>query len=81
MTARGWSASDLPVVGDDEKLWTVAEAAARLLLPVSVVRLLAHGIKPVGRRRTAGAGKPGRCARVYHEKDFLDKHKKLYGDD
>ena len=83
MTGRGWSAKDLPLVGEDEKTWTVAEAAARLLLPVAEVRLLllARRIEPVGKRRTAGAGKPGRCARVYRAKSFIEAYDRLYGDD
>ncbi len=80
MTGRGWSAENLPLVEKDEKMWTVAEAAVRLLLPVAEVRLLARRIEPVGKRRTAGAGKPGRCARVYRAKSFIEAYDRLYGD-
>lgn len=82
MSGRGWSAGDLPLVGDDPALWTVAEAAVFLgppTLPLDKVRSLVRSFKilqPVGRRRTVANGKPGRCARVYRAEDFIDAYEK-----
>lgn len=84
MTGRGWRAPDLPVVGKDPKLWTVAEAAVRLGppdVPISEIRLLARRITPVGKRRTVASGKAGRCARVYRAVDFIKAYDRLYGTD
>jgi hypothetical protein len=79
MTGRGWSAQDLPLVGEDPKLWTVTEAATALgppCVPMDEIRLIARKLKPVGKRKTAGAGKPGRCARVYRAVDFIAAYEK-----
>lgn len=79
MKGRGWSAEDLPLVGDDPKLWTVAQAAALLgppRLSVEELRIIARKMEPVGKRRTARAGQPGRCARVYKASDFIEKYEK-----
>lgn len=86
MSGRGWLSKTLPLVGNDERLWTAAEAALHLDTPdwpVSVVdaRRMAQRLTPVGKRRTAGAGRAGRCARAYRAADFvaayeaqIDKH-------
>jgi hypothetical protein len=70
VTDRGWSSAGLPTVGDDEMLWTVANAANLLGPPQlnqtqvrQLIRMLA--IEPVGKRRVTPFGKAGRHARVY----------------
>ncbi len=79
MTGRGWTAKDLPLVGDDPKLWTVAQAAALLgppRLSIGEVRIITKRMEPVGKRRTAPAGQPGRCARVYNAADFITAYER-----
>lgn len=87
MTGRGWSAKDLPLVGDDPEFWTIAHAAALLRPPgltageaaalVQALRLQARRLRPVGKRRTVAAGKPGRCARVYKAIDLIEAYEKI----
>ncbi len=79
---RGWTSVSLPLVGDDEKLWTVAQAATLLgppRLSVNEVRYLVRiaRMEPVGKRRTAAHGKPGRCARVYQAAQFIQAYEDL----
>lgn len=79
MTGRGWSAQDLPLVGEDPELWTVNEAAFALgppRVPMDEMRLIARKLAPVGKRKTVAAGKPGRCARVYRAVDFIEAYDK-----
>lgn len=68
--SRGWSSSGLRTVGDDETLWTVADAATLLgppqLTHVQVRQLIKMvNIEPAGKRRVTPRGRPGRHARVY----------------
>lgn len=79
---RGWSSEGLPTVGDDDKLWTVAEAASLLgppeLSPAqvrSLVRLAA--VEPVGKRRTTRFGTSGRHARVYKAEEMIKAYDRL----
>lgn len=83
MTGRGWSAAGLPAVGDDETLWTVAEAACHLGPPVltvvevrNLVRLAR--IDPVGKRRTTSLGQSGRYARVYRAVDLIKAYEGMH---
>lgn len=76
MTGRGWSSAGLRVVGDDENLWTVADAARLLGPPVlteaqvrQLIRLI--GIQPMGKRNTSQPGRSARHARVYHSLDLI----------
>lgn len=67
---RGWSSVGLRTVGDDETLWTVADAAGLLgppqLTRVQVRQLIRMvDLKPVGKRRVTPVGRSGRHARVY----------------
>lgn len=76
---RGWSTDGLKVVGDDPKLWTVAEAACHLVGPVLSVEgvrkmISLFEIEPVGRRRTSPHGTSGRYARVYRAVELIDAH-------
>lgn len=83
MTARGWKSDDLPVVGDDGRLWTAADAA-RLLGPPELsaaqVRHLVRlfNLTPVGKRRTSPHGVSGRYARVYRSTDLLRAFDAVY---
>lgn len=91
MTSRGWSSKELPVVCEDENLWTVADAACTLgALPgdpdniptsatVAKLRDLTryHHITPVGKRRATAAGQSGRYARVYRAIDFIELYEQL----
>ena len=79
---RGWSSDGLHTVGDDEKLWTAAEAAVLLGPPdlnVSEVRKLIalFNIQAVGKRRTTGHGQAGRHARVFRASDLIEAYDKL----
>ncbi len=76
-----WTSTDLRVVGDDNRYWTVAQAAAILgppRLSVSDVRQLLrlHGVEPVGKRRTS-VTRTGRYARVYLATDIIKAHESL----
>lgn len=77
---RGWTSAELSVVTDDDRMWTVAQAACLLgppCLPVWEVRLLARRMEPVGKRRTTAHGRSGRYARVYRAKDFIQAYEQL----
>lgn len=79
---RGWSSDGLKTVGDDETLWTAAEAAVLLGPPdlnVAEVRRLISlfNITAVGKRRTTGHGRAGRHARVYRATDLIEAYDKL----
>lgn len=78
---KGWQA-EVPNLGDDEKLWTVADAAALLgppQLTVTQVRQLIRlcSIKPVGKRRT-GPRAPGRYPLVYPAEALIRAYDALY---
>lgn len=82
MTARGWSSVGLPVITDGSRYWTVADAAVLLGPPrqtVAQVRRMTRDAKmrPVGKRRTSPAGTPGRYARVYAARDFIEAYEAL----
>lgn len=67
---RGWSSDGLRTVGDDDTLWTVADAANLLgppqLTQVQVRQLIKMvELEPVGKRRVTPQGRSGRHARVY----------------
>lgn len=74
--SRGWSSAELTLVGADERLWTVAEAARLLgppVLDVAQVRQLVvmMQIKAVGTRAKEGPEKRGRQPRVYRAVDLI----------
>lgn len=73
MTQRGWTTDGLPLIGDDEKLWTVEEAARFLDRPLIRVKQLVAAIElePVGTRLKGGTEKRGRQPRVYRAIDFI----------
>lgn len=88
---RGWTSDHLTPVGNDDTLWTVADAA-RILGPLpnypqntpttateTRIRLLADAfqIPAQGKRRTSPKGKPGRYARVYHAQDIIELYETL----
>lgn len=79
---RGWTSEGLPTVGDDETLWTAAQAAVLLGPPdlsVSEVRRLIREqrIGAVGKRRTTGYGQSGRHARVYRAEELIKAYDQL----
>jgi hypothetical protein len=88
---RGWTSADLIAVGEDDTLWTVAEAARLMgplpndpptLPPAAVetkLRILtcAFHLQPCGKRRTSKPGRPGRYARVYHAQDIIELYEML----
>lgn len=88
---RGWSSRQLPVVCDDENLWTVADAARALgalpgdpenvSVPVTAAKLrdLAryHHLDVVGKRRSTRTGQSGRYARVYRAIDFIELYEQM----
>jgi hypothetical protein len=76
VTRRGWTSAGLELVGDDERLWTVEEAARLLGPPVLKEHQVRHLIvfmqlKPVGTRRPDREDKRGRQPRVYRAIDFI----------
>ncbi len=81
MTARGWTSADLPMVGEDDTLWTINEAANYLCMDVAEVREMVsyRRLEAVGKRRTAARGRPGRCARVYRAADLIMEYESRQG--
>lgn len=84
MKERGWSSRDLPVVCEDQTLWTTEDAARWLgpqerKLSMVQVRWLVelHELKPVGKRRTTSYGTSGRYARVYNSLDLIKAYDTL----
>lgn len=82
MTKRGWTSAGLRLVGDDERLWTVEEAARLLGPPVlkehQVRQLITMmGIAPVGTRRPSREDKRGRQPRVYRAIDLIKAYDML----
>lgn len=78
-----WTSQNLKTVGDDERYWTVAQAALLLgppRLTVTQVRQLVrlHRIEPVGKRRSTRRGQPGRYARVYLATDLIKVYEMLH---
>jgi len=82
VAARGWSSDGLKTVGDDEQLWTVADAA-KLLGPPQPSQLQVRqlikmlDIQPSGKRRVTPAGRPGRHARVYDAQALIKAYDAL----
>lgn len=90
---RGWTSYDLPVIHEDDQLWTVAEAAQHLGpmpdtpedTPVSAIvsklrlytQLHPRDFPPAGKRRSSPQGQPGRYARVYRATDFIALYERL----
>jgi len=79
---RGWSSTGLSTVGDDENLWTVADAAALLgpprLTQIQVRQLIKMlSIQPSGKRRVTPLGRPGRHARVYDAETLIKAYDAL----
>lgn len=80
----------MPVVCDDEHLWTVADAAHMLgALPgdptgISTAATMAklrdlarYHLTPIGKRRSTRAGQSGRYARVYPAIDFIELYEQM----
>jgi hypothetical protein len=82
MGQRGWTAQGLTLVGEDERLWTVEEAA-RLLGPpclstIQVRQLISMWqLEPVGTRRPDRDELRGRRPRVYRAIDFIKAYDTL----
>lgn len=79
---RGWSSTGLRTVGDDETLWTVADAANLLGPPQlsqaqvrQLIRMLS--LQPSGKRRVTPLGHPGRHARVYEAEALIKAYDAL----
>lgn len=82
MSKRGWTSTDLRVVTEDDRLWTVEEAAQLLgppmLAPWQVRQLVVMWqIKPVGVRSRSGEEKRGRQPRVYRAIDLIKAYDAL----
>lgn len=76
MSSKGWTATELRVIAQDERLWTVDEAAQLLGPPVLEPGQVRHlvtmwQIKPVGVRSRTGVEKRGRQPRVYRAIDLI----------
>lgn len=81
MNKRGWSSEGLDLVGEDDCLWTVEDAARFLGSPVTVpqVRYLItlRQLEPVGVRRPVRAEARGRAARVYRAVELIKAYDNL----
>jgi chromatin segregation and condensation protein Rec8/ScpA/Scc1 (kleisin family) len=79
MTKKGWSSAGLELVGEDDRLWTVDEAARFLEERPEDLRWLIRrlNIPPVGTRRPDRADKRGRQPRVYRAIDFIKAYDAL----
>lgn len=82
MSGRGWSSHGLALVGEDERLWTVEEAARLLGPPVLSTVLLRRLVaelewEPAGTRRPDRADARGRQPRVYRAIKFIEMYEKL----
>lgn len=83
MTERGWTSAGLSVVEQDDRLWTVAQAA-RYIAPAGVsltnacadVRwtIRRFNIQPVGTCKQDGPEKRGRQPRVYRAIDLIQAY-------
>lgn len=80
-----WSSENIPAVGNDPRLWTIAEAAMALgLTPRETVvlrqKLAYTHVFPVGRRRSMigsvdgshSSGNRGRYAKVYRASELIE---------
>lgn len=78
----GWTAHGLALVGEDERLWTVEEAA-RLLGPPSLSTVLLRRLvaelewEALGTRQADRADGRGRQPRVYRAVDFIRVYESL----
>jgi len=78
---RGWTSANLPALGDDPTIWTVAEASRLLGPPIlTEPQLRAHlrqtKLQPVGKRRVQTRG-AGRYARCYLAADLIQLYDQL----
>lgn len=73
MTGRGWTTIGLILVDEDEKLWTVAEAAKLLGKSPADVRFMIRSLEipPVGMQKKNGPEKRGRQPRVFRAIDII----------
>lgn len=79
---RGWTCNGLALVEEDERLWTVQQAAQFLgppaLAPWEVRRIILWlNIQPVGTYRKDGPEKRGRRPRVYRAIDLIKAYDTL----
>jgi hypothetical protein len=76
---RGWTTVDLVTVDEDERLWTVTQAAQLLGKDPGSVRWLIKelNIPPVGMQRQSGSERRGRQPRVYRAIDFIRAYDNL----
>lgn len=71
---RGWTTVGLTLVDEDERLWTVAQAATFLGKRQDDVRFVIRNspaIAPVGMQKQIGPDKRGRQPRVYRAIDLI----------
>lgn len=78
----GWSSHGLTLVGEDERLWTVEEAARLLGPPVLSTVLLRRLVAELeweaeGTRRPDKTDARGRQPRVYRAIDFIKMYENL----
>lgn len=73
MTQRGWTTTGLALIDEDERLWTVEQAARLLEKKPSGVRWLIRemAIEPVGMHKQSGPERRGRQPRVYRAIDLI----------
>ena len=82
MSVRGWTAHGLALVGEDERLWTVEEAA-RLLGPPALSTVLLRRLvtelewEAAGTRRADRPAARGRQPRVYRAAHFIEVYERL----
>lgn len=78
MTTRGWTTIGLTLVDEDERLWTVAQAARLLGKRPDDVRSLIRNLEipPVGMQKQNGPEKRGRQPRIYRAIDLIRAYDK-----
>jgi hypothetical protein len=77
-----WSSAGLNLVGEDERLWTIEDAARYLGSPSLTATQVRHliamtNMQPVGQRRPQRLETRGRAARVYRAIDLIRAHDAL----
>jgi hypothetical protein len=80
---KGWTSRDLPVVGWEPGLWSVAQASALLGPPTmseAQLRTLIRcaSLQPVGKRQEGYGAHGGRHSRVYKAADLIRMYETVF---
>lgn len=79
MTKRGWTSEHLTLVVEDDRLWTVEQAAFFLGKTQASIRFIIRerGIQPVGTYSRTGPERRGRQPRVFRAIDLIKTYDAL----